>query len=184
MIYAAPGAAGAKIQYQAKYDNFIGGKWVAPVKGQYFDVISPINGRADTKAARSGAEDIERALDAAHAADPARAADGRPAELVYADRVEAWVVRLVPGASPLLRKQLALLLTVVCARRQPASHGRDSIMQRVQLDGGVLLHRFSWLPPVQAINGLAQSRYRIGDGATDAIRDQADKQRGQQKQPQ
>ena len=42
-------------------------------------------------------------IDAAHAADPARTADGRPAELVYADRVEAWVVRLVPGASPLLR---------------------------------------------------------------------------------
>jgi tRNAThr (cytosine32-N3)-methyltransferase len=42
-------------------------------------------------------------IDAAHAADPARAADGRPAELVYADRVEAWVVRLVPEATPLLR---------------------------------------------------------------------------------
>jgi tRNAThr (cytosine32-N3)-methyltransferase len=39
-------------------------------------------------------------IDAAHAADPARAADGRPAELVYADRVEAWVARLVPGAPP------------------------------------------------------------------------------------
>jgi tRNAThr (cytosine32-N3)-methyltransferase len=42
-------------------------------------------------------------IDAAHAADPARAADGRPAELVYADRVESWVVRLVPEATPLLR---------------------------------------------------------------------------------
>jgi hypothetical protein len=42
-------------------------------------------------------------IDAAHAADPARAADGRPAELVYADRVEAWVVRLVPDASSQLR---------------------------------------------------------------------------------
>ncbi len=42
-------------------------------------------------------------IDAAHAADPARTADGRPAEMVYADRVEAWVVRLVPDASPLLR---------------------------------------------------------------------------------
>lgn len=42
-------------------------------------------------------------IDMAHAADPTRAADGRPAEMVYADRVEAWVVRLVPGASPLLR---------------------------------------------------------------------------------
>ncbi len=42
-------------------------------------------------------------IDAAHAADPARAPDGRAAELVYADRMEAWVARLVPGASPLLR---------------------------------------------------------------------------------
>ncbi len=42
-------------------------------------------------------------IDAAHAADPARAADGRPAELVYAERVEAWVGRLVPDAAPLLR---------------------------------------------------------------------------------
>ena len=42
-------------------------------------------------------------LDEAHAADPKRVADGRPAELVYAERMEAWVVRLVPDASPLLR---------------------------------------------------------------------------------
>jgi tRNAThr (cytosine32-N3)-methyltransferase len=42
-------------------------------------------------------------IDAAHAADPSRAPDGRPAELVYADRLEAWVARLVPDASPLLR---------------------------------------------------------------------------------
>lgn len=43
------------------------------------------------------------AIDAAHAADPNRTADGRPAELLYADRMEAWVARLVPGAPPLLR---------------------------------------------------------------------------------
>lgn len=42
-------------------------------------------------------------IDAAHAADPKRTADGRPAELVYADRMEQWVERLVPDASPLLR---------------------------------------------------------------------------------
>ena len=42
-------------------------------------------------------------IDAAHAADPTRSADGRPAELVYADRMEAWVARLVPDATPLLR---------------------------------------------------------------------------------
>lgn len=42
-------------------------------------------------------------IDAAHAADPARAPDGRAAELVYAERIEAWVARLVPDATPLLR---------------------------------------------------------------------------------
>jgi aldehyde dehydrogenase len=59
---------GVKIEYKNKYDNFIGGKWVAPVKGEYFDVISPITGKPYTKAARSSAEDVELALDAAHAA--------------------------------------------------------------------------------------------------------------------
>ncbi len=42
-------------------------------------------------------------IDAAHAADPTRAPDGRAAELVYAERIEAWVARLVPDASPALR---------------------------------------------------------------------------------
>ncbi|MBI5771830.1 MAG: DUF4202 domain-containing protein [Verrucomicrobia bacterium] len=50
------------------------------------------------------AHDHARSLiDAAHAADPVQAADGRPAELVYGERVEAWVVRLVPAAAPHLR---------------------------------------------------------------------------------
>lgn len=61
-------ALGVTIPYKEKYDNFIGGKWVAPVKGEYFDVISPITGKNYTKAARSSAEDVELALDAAHAA--------------------------------------------------------------------------------------------------------------------
>ena len=68
MIYAPPGHTDAKMQYKAHYDNFIGGKWVAPSKGQYFDVISPVNGKVYTKVARSDASDIELALDAAHAA--------------------------------------------------------------------------------------------------------------------
>jgi aldehyde dehydrogenase len=68
MIYAAPGSEGATIQYKARYDNFIGGKFVAPLDGQYFDVITPINGQVYTQAARSTAADVELALDAAHAA--------------------------------------------------------------------------------------------------------------------
>jgi hypothetical protein len=43
-----------------------------------------------------------QSIDAAHSSDPKRAADGRPAELVYADRVEAWVARLIPSAPPIL----------------------------------------------------------------------------------
>ena len=39
MIYATPGSAGAPVNFKAQYDNFIGGKFVAPVKGAYFDVI-------------------------------------------------------------------------------------------------------------------------------------------------
>ena len=54
--------------FKDHYDNFIGGKWVAPTKGQYFDNPSPIDGKAFTKVARSTKEDIELALDAAHEA--------------------------------------------------------------------------------------------------------------------
>ena len=68
MLYAAPGTPGAKVQFKSQYDNFIDGKFVPPVKGQYFDVVTPINGKPFTRAARSGAEDIELALAAAHAA--------------------------------------------------------------------------------------------------------------------
>jgi aldehyde dehydrogenase len=93
MIYAAPGTAGAKITYKKQYDNFIGGKWVAPLKGQYFDVISPINGKPYTKAARSGAEDVELALDAAHAAADkwGKTSPAERANVMFkiADRLEA-----------------------------------------------------------------------------------------------
>ncbi|MDP3745060.1 MAG: aldehyde dehydrogenase family protein [Methylotenera sp.] len=93
MIYAFPGQAGAKIQYKTHYDNFIGGKWVPPVKGVYLDVITPITGKVYTKAARSSAEDIELALDAAHAiADKwGRTAVAERANMLLkiADRLEA-----------------------------------------------------------------------------------------------
>ena len=68
MVYALPGTPGAKVQFKARYDNFIGGKWTPPVKGQYFDNVTPITGLPYCQVARSSAEDIELALDAAHAA--------------------------------------------------------------------------------------------------------------------
>lgn len=57
-------------KFREQYDNFIGGKWVSPVRGDYFENISPVDGNVFTKVARSTAEDIELALDAAHAAAP------------------------------------------------------------------------------------------------------------------
>ncbi|MEM6262760.1 MAG: aldehyde dehydrogenase family protein [Bacteroidota bacterium] len=58
----------ARPSFKEKYDNYIGGKWVAPKNGQYFDVISPVDGKVFTKVARSDAQDINLALDAAHEA--------------------------------------------------------------------------------------------------------------------
>jgi aldehyde dehydrogenase len=57
-------------KFKSKYDNFIGGRFVPPVKGVYFDNTSPIDGKVFTQAARSTAEDIDLALDAAHKAFP------------------------------------------------------------------------------------------------------------------
>ena len=98
MLYALPGTAEAKVQYKSKYDNFIGGKWLAPVKGEYFDVVTPITGKPYTQAARSGAEDVELALDAAHAAADAwgRTSVGERAGLLLkiADRLEANIEKL------------------------------------------------------------------------------------------
>ena len=92
MLYANPNTPGAKVAFKAAYDNFIGGKFVPPVKGQYFDVITPITGKPYTRAARSGPEDIELALDAAHAAADGwgrtAAAERANVLLKIADRLE------------------------------------------------------------------------------------------------
>ena len=59
-----------KPKFKDQYDNFIGGKWTAPVNGQYFENISPVDGNSFTKVARSTKEDVELALDAAWKAAP------------------------------------------------------------------------------------------------------------------
>jgi aldehyde dehydrogenase len=71
MLHQALEKASKSIVIRPKYDNFIGGQWVAPVRGQYFSNVSPINGKPICDVARSTAEDIELALDAAHKAKDA-----------------------------------------------------------------------------------------------------------------
>jgi len=85
-------------KFKAKYDNYIGGAWVAPAAGRYFDNTSPVNGQVLCQIARSDAADIERALDAAHAAKDAWAATSAAERAVIlnkiADRMEANLAAL------------------------------------------------------------------------------------------
>ena len=66
MLHEVIETLGSRVALRPRYDNFIGGDWVAPVDGRYFDNISPITGKPVCQIARSQAADIELALDAAH----------------------------------------------------------------------------------------------------------------------
>ena len=68
MTYVPPNQDGAIVKFRSRYENYIGGEWVKPVKGQYFQDITPVNGKPFCEVARSTAEDVELALDAAHKA--------------------------------------------------------------------------------------------------------------------
>ncbi|AZA10582.1 acetaldehyde dehydrogenase ExaC [Corynebacterium gerontici] len=70
-VYANPGSEGSIVEYRKRYDNFIGGQWVAPVDGEYMDNITPITGEVFCQVASGKKEDVELALDAAHKAAPA-----------------------------------------------------------------------------------------------------------------
>ena len=83
-VYTAPGTPDSKVTFKPRYENWIGGEWVKPVKGRYFEDISPVTGKPFAEVARGTAEDIELALDAAHKAAPAwgkTSATGRAAVL-------------------------------------------------------------------------------------------------------
>lgn len=68
MQYKNPNTEGAVVSFKESYQNYIGGKWLPPVNGVYFENISPVNGKPFCSIPRSTAEDIEKALDAAHSA--------------------------------------------------------------------------------------------------------------------
>ncbi|MFV0279089.1 MAG: aldehyde dehydrogenase family protein [Parahaliea sp.] len=68
MIYEQPGNADALVTFKSRYANFIGGDWVMPVKGNYFENITPVTGTPYCEVPRSTAEDVQLALDAAHSA--------------------------------------------------------------------------------------------------------------------
>jgi aldehyde dehydrogenase len=63
--YAAPGQPGAVANFRSRYGHYIGGAWVEPARGQYFENISPVNGKPFCEVGRGTAEDIDRAVEAA-----------------------------------------------------------------------------------------------------------------------
>lgn len=97
-VYIEPNQPGAVISFKEKYGNYIGGKWVEPVKGLYFENISPVNGKPFCTIPRSSAEDIDLALDAAHSAKDSWGKTSVTARsnilLKIADRIEANIEML------------------------------------------------------------------------------------------
>jgi len=92
-IFAAPGSDGSPVAYKSRYEHYIGGEWVPPVNGGYFENPSPVTGETFTEIARGTADDVERALDAAHGAAPGwgRTSPAERANILnkIADRIEA-----------------------------------------------------------------------------------------------
>ncbi|ORB48054.1 MULTISPECIES: acetaldehyde dehydrogenase ExaC [Mycobacterium] len=69
-VFARPGSAGALMSYESRYENFIGGEWVAPAQRRYFENLTPVTGQPFCEIPRSDEADVDKALDAAHAAAP------------------------------------------------------------------------------------------------------------------
>ncbi|SOC53472.1 aldehyde dehydrogenase [Chromohalobacter canadensis] len=98
MIHARPGTPGAVVDFKSRYENFIGGEWVAPADGRYLDNITPVTGEVFCQVPRSSAADIDRAVKAAQKAAPAwgkmAPAERAKVLLQIADRVEQNIDKL------------------------------------------------------------------------------------------
>lgn len=151
MLYANPNTDGAVVNFKEKYDNFIGGKWTPPVKGQYFDNITPITGKVFTKVARSTQEDIELALDAAYLAKTAwgntsiterskllnKIADRLEANLEYLAVAETW-----ENGKPVREALAADIPLAVDHFRYFASIVRSQESSHTQIDKNTVSYHF------------------------------------------
>jgi aldehyde dehydrogenase len=157
-----------KLPLRAKYENFIGGKWVAPGKGGYFDNVSPTTGQVICKIARSQAEDVERAIDAAHAAAPGwgRTAVADRARVLnkIADRMEEYLpflaaVETYDNGKPIRETNLADMPLAVdhfryfasCVRAQEGSLGElddDTVAYHYHEPLGVVGQIIPWNFPI------------------------------------
>src|ERR1700724_2607172 len=157
-----------KIPLRSRYENFIGGEWVAPVKGGYFDNIPPTTGQGICKVPRSQAEDVERAIDAAHAAADkwGRTAVAERARILnrVADRIEQYLpflaaVETYDNGKPIRETNLADLPLAVdhfryfasCVRAQEGSLGEldeDTVAYHYHEPLGVVGQIIPWNFPI------------------------------------
>src|SRR6202521_5417930 len=156
------------IPLHSRYENFIGGEWVAPVKGAYFDNVSPTTGQVICRIARSQAEDVELALDAAHAAADGwgRTAVAERARILnrVADRLEEYLpflaaVETYDNGKPIRETNLADLPLAVdhfryfasCVRAQEGSLGElddDTVAYHYHEPLGVVGQIIPWNFPI------------------------------------
>ena len=142
MLHQVIETLNSRVALRPRYENFIGGKWVAPVDGDYFDNISPITGKPVCQIARSQAADIELALDAAHKAKDAwgNTAPAKRAEILnkIADRMEENLkvlaaVETIDNGKPIRETTFADIPLAIdhfryfaaCIRAQEGSLSRD-----------------------------------------------------------
>jgi aldehyde dehydrogenase len=153
---------------RSRYGNLIGGKWVDPVKGAYFDNISPTTGEVICQIPRSQAEDVEKAIDAGHAAADAwgRTAVAVRARILnqIADRMEQYLpflaaVETYDNGKPIRETNLADMPLAVdhfryfasCVRAQEGSLGElddDTVAYHFHEPLGVVGQIIPWNFPI------------------------------------
>ncbi|MCF4165558.1 aldehyde dehydrogenase family protein [Zavarzinia compransoris] len=151
MIHQTIEEISKSIAFRSRYENFIGGKWVAPVRGQYFDNVTPITGLPVAQMARSTAEDIELALDAAHAAKEAwgRTSVAERARLLnkIADRMEEKLellamVETIDNGKPIRETKAADLPLAIDHFRYFASCVRAQEGTMAEIDHDTVAYHF------------------------------------------
>ncbi len=168
MMHVAMQKLSGKLAIKPRYDNFIGGKWVAPIRGQYFTNLTPITGQPVCEIARSTAEDIEAALDTAHAAREkwGRTSPAERARLLnkIADRMEEHLellalVETIDNGKP-IRETMAADMPLAadhfryfaaCVRAQEGSIGEidhDTVAYHYHEPLGVVGQIIPWNFPV------------------------------------
>src|SRR6478672_8784457 len=183
MLHQVIETLNSRVALRPRYENFIGGKWVAPVDGGYFDNVSPITGKTVCQIARSQAADIELALDAAHKAKDAwgKTAPAKRAEILnkIADRMEENLkvlaaVETIDNGKPIRETTFADIPLAIdhfryfaaCIRSQEGSLGEldhDTIAYHYHEPLGVVGQIIPWNFPI--LMATWQLRYTETGGA-------------------